>query len=193
MDKNGEKDGLKRMGNVILKSKPALLITLLALLIPTQIVMANPSPGPEEWLIGYFLDNHFLIFLLTFVVEFLVVWARGLDDLGNQKSGFVKTALAVAAINLFTLTCLRTYIYFESVRYQQNFIMQLLVLEFLVVVVEALFYKYIFGLRLRRALILSLQANLASYFAGVIFLAIATPRPDYSIHNMNGDGGNNWE
>lgn len=174
-----------RMRDVILKSKPALLITLLALLLPTQIVKANPSPGPEKWLIGYFLDNHPIIFLLTFVVKFLVVWARGLDDLGNQKSGFVKTALAVAAINFFTLTCLWTYIYFESVRYQQNFIIELLVLEFLVVVVEALFYKYVFGLRLRRALILSLKANLASYFAGVVFLAIATPRPDYSINNSD--------
>jgi hypothetical protein len=180
---------VKRMGNVVLKSKPALLITLLALIIPTQIVKANPSPGPEDWLIGYYLNNHFIVFLLTFVVEFFIVWTRGPDELGTHPYGFVKTALAVAVINLLTLTCLWVYFYFESASYLQYFCIALPILEALVVAVEALFYKRFFGLPMRRALILSIRANLASYFAGVIFFAVITPRPDYSLDSI----GNSWE
>jgi hypothetical protein len=180
---------LQRMGDFVLKSKPALLITLFALLIPTQIVKANPSPPPEARLIEYFLNNFFVVFLLTFGVEFLVVSARGPDKMGGRDLGFSKTAIAVAAINLFTLGCLWSYIRIASGSYRQFFLLEILVLEFLVVAVEAWFYSNCFEMPFRKALILSFMANLASYFAGLIIFISLAPKPN-PFENMHWDGAN---
>jgi hypothetical protein len=173
----------KQAGNILLKSKPALLLTLFALLIPTQIVMANPSPLPEQRLIDYFLNNFLIVFLLTFGIEFVIISTRGLDKSGNRNLGIVKTAFAVAAINLLTLSCLWLFIRHSTSFYSQNFLLGVLILEFTIVWVEALFYKYCFQLGMRQAFVLSIWANLASYFVGVVFLAIAAPRPHYNTLN----------
>ena len=166
------------------KSGHPLLAVLGFLLLPTQVVKANPIPLPTDIFLDFFQANTFLMLLMTVGIEFLVILALGRNILESQKFRLGKIFLTVAALNLVSFPTLLFIISFLPIRYSSYvYCLNVPILEFLVVVVEAIAYKHIFRIPMRQAIKLSFLANLASFFAG-FFISNALYENPYSLENI---------
>ncbi len=97
--------------------------------------------------------NLFFPLILTIIIEFIIIWLFIKD---NPLKLFFYSIL----VNMVTLP-LATYLY---IYFYQN----LLVLEGSVVMVEALLLKFLLELDYKKAILISLTANFATFMVGII-------------------------
>ncbi len=179
----GEKR-IRQIPAVFRKSGYPLLAALGFLLLPLQVVKANPVPLPTDIFLNFFLKNIFLMLLMTVGIEFVVILRLGSNVLAGQKFRVGKIFLVVAVLNLVSFPTLLFIIKSLPMRYYLNlYCVDVPILEFLVVAVEAIAYKLIFRMPLRQAFKLSFLANVVSFFAGFL-ISNALYEDPYSLNDI---------
>ena len=118
-------------------------------------------------------EQYFLIHLLfTIIVEtcFLFFIIRFLFKINNKK---IKSSLLLFAGFISSFLTL-PYLWFVLPIFLKSFYSLAVVGEILVVIIEAIMYKFIIRLNLKKAFVVSIACNLASFLLGLLlwFLSI---------------------
>jgi hypothetical protein len=178
MDSRLKRTIIYRMTHNLRAGRYAFLVPLLALVIPPQIPNINPSPGPDYYFLLFFENNYLLFLFLAVGVEcFVVFTARGIGTIDDELSPG-RILLTVASVNLITFSILWLSVRNTSYSLAWDCLFGIPMLEILVVAAEAAVYKTFLRLSTRKALLLSVSANLASFFAGWIISAMFAEKPE---------------
>lgn len=90
-------------------------------------------------------------FLLTWIIEYLII-------LSFLKENKLKILLCSLLINLFTWPLAQLFASYTNI----------LIIEVSVFFIESIFLKYLFNLKLSKAILISFVANLASFLLGIV-------------------------
>jgi hypothetical protein len=159
------------------RNKPALGLALLALLIPLQVVRANPIPTASDLLFSAFRQNFIIAYLVAVAVEFVVVFCSIGSDI-DYEFGTGRLFLGVAGINLLTLGVMWLVIFLCESFYLRHFYESVLIAELFVTLLEAVFYQWFFQVNFGKALGVSFLANLGSFIVGLALARVLTPSHD---------------
>jgi hypothetical protein len=164
-----------------------ILAALLISLIPTGTVMANPVDPFSELdsvLLNFSLGKILLAMPLAILVEFItLVCIRGaMPEL--LPFPLKKVFLTVAGINLLTVPGAWFLLWLLQVASTESSAFLVLTIECLVVLVEAVIYRWVFSLSMKDAFWLSFFSNLASFIAGLILFGVS--KPQHSLFDISG-------